>query len=101
MELVSYYIMAYEHFYLGNVDKFKFYIERYENGFVEADDSFLKIRFENAERAQAKVLSRVSLDRDKKKNDKKEKTVVNLPSPSISAGMANKKPKFNFDNESR
>lgn len=97
MELQAYYLMAYEHFYLGNVDKFKFYIQRYENGIVEADDSVLKKMFENAEKSQAKANNRAVGERSKKN----EKAVINLPSPSQSSNMINKKPTFSFESESR
>ena len=49
MELQAYLIMAYEHFNLGNFDKFKFYMNRYQNGILEDDDSVLKRTLKNME----------------------------------------------------
>ena len=49
MELQAYFIMAYEHFNLGNFDKFKFYMNRYQRGILEDDGSVLKRTLKNTD----------------------------------------------------
>ena len=95
MELHAYFIMAYEHFYLANVDKFKFYMYRYERGVCEDDNSVLKKMFETAERSRERALNRMShFDTSSRI---KEKSMINLPSPSQMMGSGGQQNKFKFD----
>ncbi|CAI2380928.1 unnamed protein product [Moneuplotes crassus] len=82
MELQAYFIMAYEHFYLGNFKKFKFYMHRYEKGICEDDNSMLKKLFEEAELSRKKAIERLSKAGESLRHNLSE--VVNLPSPSQS-----------------
>jgi hypothetical protein len=94
MELKSYFIMAYEHFYLGNPEKFKFYMIRYERGICEDENSILRRMFENAEKSQEKQLS-VSVFETS--HHSQPKSMMKLPSPSQVANTSGEKAKFNFD----
>jgi len=76
--------MGYEHFYLGNVQKFKFYMDRYEKGTCEEDQSLLKRMFESAEQSQQRALNVSS-------NRVRNKSIMKLPSPSQFANKGNSK----------
>lgn len=106
MELQSYFIMAYEHFYLGNFNKFKFYMYRYERGKVriiygyigicEGDNSVLKRMFLETEISKKRTLTRITQKDSSGRGNNKE--IVNLPSPSQTAGSSMKPSKQKFNN---
>ena len=72
--------MAYEHFNLGNFDKFRFYMNRYQRGILEDDDSVLKRTIKSSE--NPKKISNTRLSKFDNSSKKIENVFINLPSPS-------------------